>query len=123
MKQKKKILVVDDDASIVEVTKIILEEHGYEVFTGQNEQDLHRLLAQQEPDLVLMDVWLAQADGNVITKELKKEKKTKNIPIILFSALNEIETITQQAGADGFLRKPYDIDDLLRTIEQHTKHK
>lgn len=119
---KKQILVLDDDPSIVEVTQIILEESGYQVLTGRSEDDLNRLLKTTTPDLILMDVWLAQTDGNQITKRLKQHPDTKEIPVILFSALNEVESMTTKAGADGFLRKPYELDDLLAIVSKHARH-
>jgi CheY-like chemotaxis protein len=118
---KKCIFVLDDDPSIVEVTQIILEECGYDVLVGQTESELYETLQRVTPDLILMDVWLSQTDGNQITRKLKSQESTASIPVILFSALNEIESITQKAGADGFLRKPYELDDLLAIVRKHTE--
>jgi len=115
------IIVIDDDESILEVTGLILSENGYDVRTGTTEQELYQAIHECHPDLILMDVWLAQNDGNRITQKLKDNPKTADIPVILFSALNTIESLTKQAGADGFVRKPYEMNTLLTVMETHIK--
>lgn len=115
------IFVLDDDPAIVEVTQLILQEDGYEVVVGYSENDLYSALSKQRPALILMDIWLAQSDGGEITRKLKADPATKDIPVILFSALNEIQTLSKNAGADGFLRKPYEMDTLLSLVKSYVK--
>ena len=112
-----RILVIDDDEEILEVTKMILEQEGYDVDTGRSAADLNQALDQQRPNLIIMDIWLNQEDGNSLTHMLKTNPETQEIPIILFSALTKTDDITQEA--DGFLRKPYDMDTLLSLVTHH----
>jgi DNA-binding response OmpR family regulator len=116
-----KILVAEDDHSILEVIKIILEGEGYQIIST-NEQDMVlRLISEYKPNLILLDIWLSGHDGGKIAKHLKSKQETKYIPIILISANNETPKITIESGADDFLLKPFDIDDLLKIVKKYMK--
>lgn len=115
----KKILVAEDDQSILEVIKIILEGEGFIVLSTDDKNTFFKLINEHKPSLVLLDIWLSGHDGGKIAKELRSDQKNKHIPIIMISANNDTPTITKQAGADGFLLKPFDIDDLLKTVKRH----
>ncbi len=111
----KKILVADDDQGILDVMRMILELEGYEVRTTQD-GSLVRDLSLQSPDLLLLDIGLSGYDGKEICLALKARKKTKHMPIIMVSANKDIARITKEAGADGFVIKPFDMNDLLSTV-------
>ena len=115
---RKTILVVDDDEGILNSIKAILELEGYKVITqNQNSKNLHEIICASSPQLILLDVLIADHDGRIICKKLKTDKMIANIPIILVSA--HIQTADDYAdyGADGFVAKPFDVDELLYTIE------
>ncbi len=114
-----RILIIDDDDEIIEVTKMILEDQGYLVDIGQNEADLFHALNHHRPDLIIMDIWLNGISGNDLTQKLKKDPETQKIPILLFSALIQANSPSKENGPDGFLRKPYDLDNLLDLVEYH----
>jgi len=118
---KKKILVAEDDKAIIEVVKIILESEGYEVLTADQGEIVHKLVEKHKPDMIFMDIWLFGEDGGVIAKEIKTKSHTKNIPLVLMSANNETEKITKSVGADDFLLKPFNIDDLLYIVRKYIK--
>lgn len=115
----KKILVAEDDQSILEVIKIILEGEGYSIVSTDDRDTFFRLVDEHKPSLILLDIWLSGHDGGKIAKHLKADSKNKHIPIIMISANNDTPLITKQAGADGFLLKPFDIDDLLEKVNKH----
>lgn len=117
----KKILVAEDDRAIMEVVKIILEQEGYETTFADKEDVIFKIIKEQKPDLMLLDIWLGGSDGGKIAKTIKTDKQTKHIPIIMISANNETEKITHEAGADAFLLKPFNIDDLLSIVRKHLK--
>ena len=118
---KAKILVCDDDAGILEVIKIILEENDFEVLTVSTGKGIQKLINNYKPDLLFLDLWMPGIEGGEITKILKRETATKNIPIIIVSALNDIKDIAKKAGADGSLSKPFTIADLLEVVEKNLK--
>ena len=116
----KTILVIDDDESILEAVKLMLEVAGYGVDTlTKNGQLLKKRLAKGFPNLILLDVLLSGFDGRHIAKELKTNKKTTAIPLIMMSAHPHADRTCLEAGADAFIAKPFDIDDLLGMVEKY----
>lgn len=116
----KKILVIEDDRAIVEVVKIILETEGHTVFTAATSDEAYRIIEEDIPHLVLLDIWLGGHDGGKIAKILKTTNLTKHIPVVMTSANSETEKIATVSGADGFLLKPFTIDELLQVIQKYT---
>lgn len=110
---KKRILIADDDPSIVEAIKLILEE-GYQTLTVRTGDEIYKL--KRYPDLFLLDIWMAGHNGMDICLYLKGKKETSKIPVIIISANKDTEEIAKKAGADAFILKPFEIDDLLSTI-------
>ena len=112
----KKILIVDDDSSIVEVLKIILEEQGYETFNISEGAYVSEVVGEEKPDLILLDMMLPGISGVNVCKQLKTNPLTLDIPIILFSASTDIDTVWKESGADDYVAKPFDIDNLMGKI-------
>jgi len=113
---KKKIIIADDDAGIIDAVSIMLEMAGYDVVTTLNGGMLLNLQPGQYPDLILLDIWMSGEDGTEICRALKANEATRQIPVILFSASKEIEQSAFAAGADDFLAKPFEMNDLLNKI-------
>jgi DNA-binding response OmpR family regulator len=111
---KKKILVVDDNDAILETVGIILEENGYDVLTRSDAHALKRDIQKFTPDLIFLDVWLKGQDGIRIAKELKENKKTCEIPIVMISAASHIEKRLSESKADDFIAKPFELADLVK---------
>lgn len=117
---KKKVLIAEDDEGILDILKIILEMHEYNVDIvrgGKIIKDMQNKL----PDLLLLDVWLGKTDGRKICQILKKQASTKNIPIILISATTNLAQSMKDSGADDYLEKPFEMNDLLAKVEKYTK--
>jgi CheY-like chemotaxis protein len=115
---QQKILVVDDDESILEVIQIVLESEGYQIQTCQNSHCFQYLTASL-PDLILLDILLSGEDGYELCKQLKHNQATAHIPIIMLSALSDVNELADGSGADAFLEKPFDIDVLIETVARH----
>ncbi|HYK08649.1 MAG TPA: response regulator transcription factor [Candidatus Eisenbacteria bacterium] len=118
MTKKKEILVADDDPAICEGIAMILDDAGYAVTTttdGRTVKDVQR----HHPDLIILDIWMSGVDGRDICKQLKSKKQTKNIPIIMISANKDTEKIAKNAGADGFIAKPFEMKELLTTVGRY----
>ena len=119
--QAKKILVVDDDPDILEALKFLLEYAGYEVNTtekgdyAENLRDTNGGL----PDVIILDVLLSGKDGRLICQKLKSQEDTKRVPIIMISAHPNAKQSVSAVGADDFMAKPFDMDELLAKIAQY----
>jgi len=114
--KRKKLLIVDDEPDILEFLQVILEEEGYEVLTSTKGEYLEQLHNGGLPQLILLDVLLSGKDGREIVRYLKSQDETKHIPVIMFSAHPSAEENARAAGAEDFIAKPFDIDDLLAKI-------
>lgn len=118
MKGKKKILIADDDPAIVEAIQMIFENEGYEVDKSKDAETIVRI-EKGQPHLILLDFWMLGTDGWDICRQLKRQEKTKHIPIIMMSADKDTKQIAHEAGADGYLIKPFGMNDLLKKVKQH----
>ncbi|HYX48244.1 MAG TPA: response regulator [Ktedonobacteraceae bacterium] len=114
----KKIWVVDDDESILEVLQIILETAGYDIQTSLNGESLRHLDDQRLPDLILLDILLSGTDGREICKNLKSRESTRHIPVILLSAHSDASKAADGSGANAFLAKPFDVDALIKMVQK-----
>lgn len=117
----KRILVIDDDRSILEVMKIMLEEKGFEVLITSEGKEIENIIKSYDPSLIFLDIWMPGIDGKKITKNLKSSPKSQGIPVVIISALNDTRKIAKEIGADGFLAKPFDIQDLWQIAAKYTE--
>jgi DNA-binding response OmpR family regulator len=115
---KGKIVIADDDPGIRDILKIILERAGYEVELKADGQDIFRNNFSV-PDVFLIDKLLSGTNGLDVCRHLKKQRKTRNIPVIMISASPDIGLLSLQAGADGYIEKPFEMSHLLKVIEQN----
>jgi CheY-like chemotaxis protein len=116
----KKILVADDDSGILDAISMMLEFAGYDVTTTMDGASL--LTLEALPDLVLLDIWMSGVDGRDICRQLKQQPHTQQTPVVLLSASRHIERSALEAGADDFLAKPFEMDDLLEKVHRFTFH-
>lgn len=114
-----RILVAEDDGAIIDVMRIILEGEGHEVLHGTTEKEVMTLISQKEPQLVFLDIALGTEDGGKITSLIKKSFTSHYLPIIIVSANTQTEKIATRHGADGFLLKPFDIEELLALVAKY----
>ena len=113
------ILVYDDEEPILEVIKIVLEEAGFKVITSVHGETALSDIERYKPSIVLLDIWMKEIHGHEIVKKIKAKSLYKNMPVILISALNETESIANKVNADGFLKKPFDINELVCKVQYH----
>ena len=115
-----RILVVDDEADIINLLKLILEAEGYEVVPALSGDEALVLAEAEAPDLVLLDLMMPGKSGLETCRTLKAQPKTKNTPVIIFSALGrEVDrNLTAEAGADAHLTKPFNNIGILTEIKR-----
>lgn len=116
---KKKILIFDDDTTILEVVTIIFEENGYEVEISETSHDILERVESFNPNLILMDNWIPNIGGVEATKKLKSHPKFKSIPVIYVTANNDIAKLAKEAGADDFVAKPFNLEDIEEKVAKH----
>jgi DNA-binding response OmpR family regulator len=114
-----RILAVDDDKDILEVLQLILEDSGYEVETLADGHLLFDKIEKNQPDLIILDIMLGNMDGRDLCRDVKANKGTHDIPVILLSASHAItNSLKQNGNPDDFIAKPFDIDELIQRVER-----
>ena len=108
------LLIVDDDVHVRELLELLLQDQGYRTLTASSGEQALAMVAQQAPDLILLDAMLPGTDGYQVARQLKANQSTANIPIIMLSALGEqsARLLGLEAGAEDFLSKPVASDEL-----------
>ncbi len=117
--RKNKILVVDDVAVNVQLLTTYLTSVGYDVCTARDGQEALDKVSETQPDLILLDVMMPKLNGFEVCERLKSDPMTKIIPVIMVTALNEIEDKIKatEAGADDFVSKPFNKLELLTRVK------
>jgi DNA-binding response OmpR family regulator len=114
----KKVLICDDDEGILDMLAMILEDAGFETISEINSLNVNKLIEQEQPDLLLLDLWMPVLSGDQVLKMLKKNPETSNLPVIIISASIEGEKIATEAGANNFIAKPFDLDELIDKVQE-----
>lgn len=112
-----KVLIFDDDADILELCSIILGTNGFETIVKTDSKSVIEEIKEASPDVILMDNWIPGIGGIKATQLIKSHPDTGLIPVIFFSANNNIEGLAKEAHADYYLKKPFDIHELASIVE------
>jgi len=116
---KRKVLIVDDDAEIVELISDILSREGsFEIRTASSGYEAGMITQQFRPDLILLDYMLPDVNGNVVCQTIRKNPEFENTRIIIVSGVIKQDEIDQllKAGAQEFLHKPFNVSELLEKV-------
>ncbi len=118
----KKILIVDDEPDILKVVQFRLSRRGYEVILATNGKEALEKIAQEKPDLVLLDVIMPVLDGLEVCKRLKEDESLKKIPVVMLTAQGTVnEEKLLSTHADGWIKKPFDPEELFQAVERFLK--
>jgi DNA-binding response OmpR family regulator len=113
-----RIVVADDEVDVRELVAYRLSRSGYEVIEAQDGEQALRLALADPPDLAVLDVMMPKLNGYELTRRLRAEPATERVPIILLTARAQEADVSQgfEAGADDYLRKPFNPDELLARV-------
>lgn len=112
------IYLFDDDQDILIMCGIVLKQRGYEVFSSHVCDDIVERISAVRPDLIIMDNKIPPDGGINATRILKGNPDTAAIPVLFFSANINVEKLSQEAGADEYIQKPFDIATFEATVER-----
>ncbi len=119
-----KILVIEDEATLQKALNDVLDSEGYVVVSALDGVKGVELAKEEKPDLILLDIILPKMDGFEVLKELKKNKETKDVPVIILTNLSDLDNIQRalDLGATTYLVKAdFHLDDVLKKIESVLK--
>jgi DNA-binding response OmpR family regulator len=114
---KKKIFVVENDDSILEIVASLLTDEGYDVRALRTDEGIYEQIEQYKPNVILLDVIKPTDKGAELCRTLKADKRTKHIPVIVMSTHSRVAETIKSVCADEIVPKPFDIFDLLNTIQ------
>ena len=117
---KKRILVVEDEETLLELESILLTSKGYHVEVAMDGKSALELVANMKPDLVLLDIMIPEIDGFEVCRQIKANMATRHIPVIMLSAKKGKKDLVmgEQAGADWYITKPFKSAMVIETIQR-----
>ena len=118
MAQKEKILIVDDDSGIGEMLQTLLEFYGFEVVVTEKPEETEQLIEKNGIDLVMLDMLISGVNGTDVCARLRQNDSTRETPVLMMSALHDAGPRCKKAGADDFIAKPFEMEDLVKTINR-----
>lgn len=113
----KKVLIIEDDQDILDIMAYILSDEGYDVVTG-NDGSLLKDVQAMQPSIILMDNQLRDSLGKNHCMSLKTNPETNHFPVVLISANVNLENMAADNLADAYLKKPFDIKELVDIVEK-----
>lgn len=119
----RKILVIEDEPDAAGFLKLHLEKYEFEVYCAFDGKEGYRLARTKNPDLILLDLMLPEVDGFWVCEMLKTDAKFEKIPVIVLTARSADEdmAVAKKCGADDYITKPFEFNDLLSKIRKLLK--
>jgi len=112
---KKKVLVIENDRDIRDIVSLILDEAGFNCL-GMPEPEKIEHLREFDPDIILIDEFINSKPGHRLCLRIKHDETLQHLPVIILSTANNIELIAKECKANDFVRKPFDVDDLVSKV-------
>jgi DNA-binding response OmpR family regulator len=113
-----RVMIFDDDTDLLEVCGIVLKSKNY-IVSGLNKcNDILQEVKSFSPNVILMDNWIPDAGGVKATQQIKSDLGLKSIPVIFFSANDRVQDLAAEAGAEFFLQKPFEIEELEMVVSK-----
>jgi len=109
-------MIFDDDTDLLEVCSLILTAKNFEVIIKDRCTEIINDVIMHSPDVILMDNWIPDIGGVKATRMVKNSADLRHIPVIFFSANNNVSELAEEAGADYALQKPFDITELEEMV-------
>lgn len=109
-------MVVDDDSGIGEMLKTLLEFYGFEVIVTEQPDETEKIITEKDIDLVMLDMLISGVNGTDVCARLRNNESTAEVPVLMMSALHDAGIKCKNAGANDFIAKPFEMEDLIAKI-------
>ncbi|WP_118951726.1 response regulator [Taibaiella helva] len=111
-----KLMIFDDDKDILSICTFIFKRLGWEVSSSSHCNNIVARVRQEQPNVILMDNWIPEDGGIIATRQLKATDDLRHIPVIYFSANRDVESLAREAGADTYIKKPFDLKEFEQVV-------
>ncbi len=112
-----RILIVDDDLDYLSVIQSLLQKRGFEVDCYDEWEKAFESIKKREPQIIILDIFMAELDGLEVCKKLKTSLYTRHIPVIISSGYPYLrQSAIDEFGANGFISKPFEVDEMMKKI-------
>jgi len=118
---KKKVLFIENDHDIRHIVALILEEQGFITLSIPEPSDLNEIIPFH-PDVILLDEFINSRPGHRLCLKIKQIDTLKHLPVIILSTSNDIEMIAKECQANDYIRKPFDVDDMIAKVIRIVNH-
>jgi two-component system alkaline phosphatase synthesis response regulator PhoP len=121
--EQKKILIADDEEDVVTTLQFTLEKEGYQCLTAYDGKEALDKAKRENPDLIILDIMMPKMNGYEVSRLLKFDARFKHIPIVMLTARTQAKDkeIGRDTGADVYITKPFEMDDLVSTVHNILK--
>lgn len=116
-----RIVVIDDDEDLLSLVDAILIDEGHEVMPYMDKNSIKGIIINR-PDLVLLDHKLPDGLGSDFCREIKNNDLTKHVAVVLISGWPDLQQLAEECGADAYLKKPFDLNELLQVVNNITRN-
>lgn len=119
--EKKKVMIVDDEESLVELVKVLLEKEGYEVITAYSGKECLEKLKRVRPDLILLDLMMPEMSGREVLERIRENPETKDLKVAFLTVvhLSEIgKKVCEKLEVSDYITKPFDNKELVRRVKE-----
>ena len=120
MTDRRSILLCEDNEEMIMVTAYFLRSRSFIVIVARTTEEVKQFLKENTASVILLDLNLPSEGGETLFKQLKQDDRTKSIPVLLFSANSRLEKIASDLGAEGYLIKPFDLNQMIHAINTVT---
>jgi two-component system phosphate regulon response regulator PhoB len=118
---KKKILIIENDQDIRHIVEFILTDQGFETLSIPEPQDLSEIIPFT-PDVILLDEFINARPGHRLCRKIKQVAALATVPVIILSTANDIELIAKECDANDYIRKPFDVEDMVGVVVRTVNH-
>lgn len=121
--EQKRILIADDEEDVVTTLQFTLEKEGYQCLTAYDGKEALDKAKRENPDLIILDIMMPKMNGYEVSRLLKFDARFKHIPIVMLTARTQAKDkeIGRDTGADMYVTKPFEMDDLVSTVHNILK--
>lgn len=119
--KKKKVLIIENDQDIRHIVEFILQEEGFETLSMPEPDDLSAIIPFA-PDAILLDEFINNQPGHRLCLKIKQVAALKTVPVIILSTSNDIELIAKECKANNYVRKPFDVQEMVAMVVRTVDH-